>query len=55
MRPRILIVDDEVRMHRLFEINLSSKYEVLTAGRGEEALEIVKAAMADYAKIYKSK
>ena len=42
MKPKILIVDDEVRMHRLFEINLSPKYEVLTAGRGEEALEIVK-------------
>ena len=42
MKPRILIVDDEVRMQRLFEINLSPKYDVLTSGGGEEALEIVK-------------
>jgi DNA-binding NtrC family response regulator len=38
MKPRILIVDDEVRMQRLFEINLSPKYRVLTSGGGEEAL-----------------
>ncbi len=25
MKPRILIVDDEARMHRIFEINLSPK------------------------------
>jgi two-component system NtrC family response regulator len=43
MKPRILIVDDEVRMHRLFEINLSPKYEVLTSGDGEEALKIARA------------
>jgi DNA-binding NtrC family response regulator len=42
MKPRILIVDDEARMQRLFEINLGSKYEVLTAGDGEQALEMVK-------------
>jgi len=42
MKPRILIVDDEVRMQRLFEINLSPKYEVLTCGDGEEALEVIK-------------
>jgi DNA-binding NtrC family response regulator len=42
MKPRILIVDDEARMQRLFEINLGSKYEVLTAGDGEQALEVVK-------------
>ena len=42
MKPRILIVDDEVRMQRLFEINLSPKYEVITSGGGEEALEVVK-------------
>ena len=43
MKPRILIVDDEVRMHRLFEINLSPKFEVLTSGDGEEALKIARA------------
>ena len=42
MKPRILIVDDEVRMQRIFEINLSPKYEVLTCGDGEEALQAVK-------------
>jgi DNA-binding NtrC family response regulator len=42
MKPRILIVDDEVRMQRIFEINLSPKYEVLTAGDGEGALRIAK-------------
>ena len=43
MKPRILIVDDEVRMQRLFEINLTPNYEVLTAGGAKEALEILKA------------
>ena len=42
MKPRILIVDDEPRMQRIFEINLSPKYEVLTSGEGEEALKIAK-------------
>ena len=42
MKPRILIVDDEARMQRIFEINLSPKYEVLTSGDGEEALKIAK-------------
>jgi DNA-binding NtrC family response regulator len=42
MKPKILIVDDEARMQRLFEINLSPKYEVMTAGDGEQALEVVK-------------
>jgi DNA-binding NtrC family response regulator len=42
IKQRILIVDDEVRMQRLLEINLGPKYEVLTAGGGEEALEVVK-------------
>jgi len=42
MKPRILIVDDEARMQRLFEINLGPKYEVMTAGDGERALEVVK-------------
>ena len=42
MKPRILIVDDEARMQRLFEINLGPKYEVMTAGDWERALEVVK-------------
>jgi DNA-binding NtrC family response regulator len=42
MKPRILIVDDEARMQRLFEINLGPKYEVMTAGDGDQALEVVK-------------
>ena len=42
MKPRILIVDDEARMQRIFEINLSPKYEVLTSGDGEEALKIAR-------------
>ncbi|MBP1717703.1 MAG: Fis family transcriptional regulator [Deltaproteobacteria bacterium] len=42
MKPRILIVDDEVRMQRLFEINLGSKYTVLTCGDGTRALELLK-------------
>jgi DNA-binding NtrC family response regulator len=47
MKPRILIVDDEIRMQRLFEINLGAKYEVLTAGEGGAALEIVKGRDVD--------
>ncbi len=43
MKPKILIVDDEVRMQRLFEINLSPRYEVLTCGDGKAALEILRA------------
>ncbi len=42
MKPRILIVDDEARMQRIFEINLSPKYEVLTSGGGPEALKIAR-------------
>ena len=47
MKPRILIVDDEARMHRIFEINLSPKYEIKMAGDGEEALEILKTQEAN--------
>jgi DNA-binding NtrC family response regulator len=42
MKPQILIVDDEVRMLRLFEINLSPKFVVNTCGEGNKALEILK-------------
>jgi DNA-binding NtrC family response regulator len=43
MKPKILMVDDEVRMQRLFEINLSPRYEVLTCGEGKAALESLRA------------
>ena len=42
MKPQILIVDDEGRMQRLFEINLGLRYAVLTCGDGTRALEILK-------------
>ncbi len=42
MKPRILIVDDEARMQRLFEINLCPRYAVLTCGDAARALEILK-------------
>ncbi|HSR12713.1 MAG TPA: sigma-54 dependent transcriptional regulator [Thermodesulfobacteriota bacterium] len=42
MKPAILIVDDEVRMQRLFEINLSPKFRILTAGDGKSALEVLR-------------
>ena len=42
MKPRILVVDDEIRMQRIFEINFSPQYEILTCGDGEEALQVVK-------------
>jgi two-component system NtrC family response regulator len=42
MKPQILIVDDEVRMQRLFEINLSPKFDICTCGDGNQALEILK-------------
>jgi len=42
MKPKILIVDDEARMQRILEINLSPKYEVITSGEGEDALRVVK-------------
>ena len=42
MKPSILIVDDEVRMQRLFEINLGPRYKILTASKGEEALGIAR-------------
>jgi len=41
MKPRILIVDDEARMRRLFEINLSPRYDVFTCGDGPRALELL--------------
>lgn len=47
MKPQILIVDDESRMQRLFEINLSPKYQVLTCGDGREALEIARGQAID--------
>ncbi len=42
MKPKILIVDDEPRMRRLFEINFSPKYEILSSGEGKSALERIR-------------
>jgi DNA-binding NtrC family response regulator len=42
MKPKILIVDDEGRMQRLFEINLGPKYAVRTCGDAARAMEILK-------------
>jgi two-component system NtrC family response regulator len=42
MKPQILIVDDESRMQRLFEINFAPKYRIMTCGDGREALELAK-------------
>ena len=41
-RKRILVVDDEEKMRRLLQINLSNDYEVLLAGDGQEALNLLK-------------
>jgi DNA-binding NtrC family response regulator len=42
MKPRILIVDDEVRMHRIFEVNLTPKYEVISCADGQKALGLLR-------------
>jgi DNA-binding NtrC family response regulator len=49
MKPKILIVDDEVRMCRSLQILLSEegKYDVAYALSGEEALEIIRSEGAD--------
>ncbi len=41
MAKRILIVDDEVHILELISFNLEKEYQVLTAGSGEEALEML--------------
>jgi two-component system, OmpR family, KDP operon response regulator KdpE len=47
---RILAVDDERQIRRSLQINLEAKgYEVLTAGTGEEALQIINHRLPDLA------
>jgi two-component system response regulator (stage 0 sporulation protein F) len=41
-KPKILYVDDESINLKLFEINYSKKYEVLTADCGIKGLEVLK-------------
>lgn len=41
-RKRVLVVDDDSRSRRIFEINLTSMgYEVVMANNGEEAVEML--------------
>ena len=40
MAETVLFVDDESEMLRLYELTYGSEYTVLTAGSGEEALEV---------------
>lgn len=46
-KPKILIVDDEIKMTRLLEINLKEKYSLFTASNCQEALNILKAQEID--------
>ncbi|MBO4414349.1 MAG: EAL domain-containing protein [Lachnospiraceae bacterium] len=43
LKRRVLVVDDEAINRRLMEKIISERYEVLQAGDGEEALEIIRA------------
>ena len=43
LKKRVLVVDDELINRRLLEKIIADKYEVLQAGDGAEALEIIKA------------
>jgi len=46
--PRILIVDDEVNIRRLYQSELEDEgYEVVTAASGAEALNILREAAPD--------
>lgn len=47
MAKKILIVDDEVHILELISFNLEKEYEVITAGSGEEALEVLKGENVD--------
>ncbi len=40
-RPTILIADDEVKERKVLALNLKNKYEVLEAGNGEEAVDLI--------------
>lgn len=43
----ILIADDEIKMQRIFEINLGDKYHILTANNGDEAIKLLKEREVD--------
>ncbi len=47
MAKRILVVDDEDHILELISFNLEKEYRVITAGSGEEALEIVREEKVD--------
>ncbi len=40
-KDTILVVEDEIRSRKLFEINFGDKYNVITAGNGREAIDIL--------------
>jgi two-component system KDP operon response regulator KdpE len=47
-KRRILVVDDHPKVVRFIQIDLKRRgYEVITAGSGDEALELVKTARPD--------
>lgn len=43
----ILIAEDEEKMRRIFEVNLSDRYQVITATNGEEAIRLLKETEVD--------
>lgn len=46
--PRILVVEDEKNLRALYEEELSAEgYDVVVAGSGEEALEVIEASRPD--------
>ena len=48
METKILVVDDEPLYIRLLKVNLEPEgYQIVTAGNGEEALEIISQDMPD--------
>ena len=47
-KKRVLVVDDEPKILRLFALNLQmAGYEVVTSGNGEEALRLVETDVPD--------
>ncbi|MFC4324248.1 response regulator transcription factor [Litchfieldia salsa] len=46
-KEKVLIVDDEWNMRQLLTIQLSSHFEIVTAGSGREALEYLKNEVVD--------
>lgn len=47
--PSVLVVDDDSRVVELLQITLGGRgYRVLTAGDGEEALEVVRTSLPDF-------